>query len=310
MQAESKTNKVEKINGDSPVWIIIVNFNSQDLVCRCIESLESHIARPFKVVVVDNSPRVDTDKIEVRFPTSVILKAKRNDGFAAGCNIGIEHAIERSAEFIMLLNPDTYTEQDFLSPMLNAFKHNSKLGMAGPTIYYENPREKLWMAGSTINWLKGGSKHVVDDSLKLQGQPINVPFMSGCCMLLRVKAIENVGLMDERYFLYFEDADYCEAFLNKGWQIAYVPKSEIIHTASSTTGFQSENYIYYFSRNRLWFLYKWAPIGAFIYYLLFTTLIKLPGSIIVFTFYRQRPNLTFAFLRGFIHGIKRMKSNV
>jgi GT2 family glycosyltransferase len=295
-------------NEMQPIWIVIVNYHSQDLVCRCIESLQKYIVLPFKVVVVDNSAKSETDKIEACFPDTKTIKATSNEGFAAGCNIGIEHAIEHQAEFILLLNPDTFTVQDFLSPMLEEFKNNDKLGMAGPTIFYEDPADKIWMAGSTKNWWSGGAKHILDDSLARDENPVLVPFMSGCCMLLRVKAIKDVGLMDTRYFLYFEDGDYCEAFLKNNWQISYIPKAKLVHSASSTTGFQSENYVYYFSRNRIWLLYRWAPKIAFVYYFLFTLLVKIPGSIVIFSLLKRKPKLTSSFIKGFIDGVKDMRT--
>jgi GT2 family glycosyltransferase len=112
------------------------------------------------------------------------------------------------------------------------------------------------MEGSTMNWWTSGAKHTLEKHSGPNENSINVPFMSGCCIMLRVKAIEDLGLMNEQYFLYFEDADYSVAFQNKNWLISYIPSAEIIHTASRTTGFQSENYIYYFSRNKIWLPYK------------------------------------------------------
>jgi len=115
--------------------------------------------------------------------------------------------------------------------------------------------------------------------------------------------------MDETYFLYFEDADYCQSMLKRGWNISYIPQATVIHDASSTTGFQSENYVYYFSRNRIWFLRRWAPRAALVYYLLFITLIKLPGSFIVFTLIRRKPKLTRAFFRGFLAGFSKPRKS-
>lgn len=136
---------------------------------------------------------------------------------------------------------------------------------------------------------------------------------SRCSVCIRLRnddkkaVLESAGLMDERYFLYFEDADYCEKVKANGWRIVFLPNATLYHAVSSTTGFQSKNYVYYFSRNRLWFLKRWAPRVAYIYYLLFTVLVKLPGAVIIFALLRQKPSLCNAFFKGFIDAFRKPK---
>jgi GT2 family glycosyltransferase len=128
-----------KASKDKPIWIVFVNYHSQKLVCRCLETLKKHIFLPYEVVVVDNSIKPDTVEISEAFKDVEIITPTGNDGFAAGCNMGVRKAIENRADFILLLNPVTFTEQDFISPMYDDFNDNAKLGIAGPSIYYENP---------------------------------------------------------------------------------------------------------------------------------------------------------------------------
>lgn len=110
--------------------------------------------------------------------------------------------------------------------------------------------------------------------------------------------------MDESYFLYFEDGDYCQAFLRAGWKIAYVPDAEILHETSSTTGVHSERYIYYFARNRVRFMRRWGRWPQWTVFLLFHTFLRLPGALVVFGVLRGRPRAALAFLTGWLDGMR------
>lgn len=104
--------------------------------------------------------------------------------------------------------------------------------------------------------------------------------------------------MDEGYFLYFEDGDYCQAFLRAGWKAAYIPAAELLHSPSSTVGYQSDRYVYYFARNRILFMRRWASWPHWLVFLLFHTFVRLPGALIVFGLLRRRPGAALAFLTG------------
>lgn len=122
-------------------------------------------------------------------------------------------------------------------------------------------------------------------------------------MMLRPSAVREVGLMEDSYFLYFEDIDYTRAFIGAGWKAAYVPAAELLHSPSSTTGFQSNSYVYYFARNRVLFMRRWANWPHWLVFLLFHSLVRLPGALIVFGLLRRRPGTALAFLKGWAAGV-------
>ncbi len=122
-------------------------------------------------------------------------------------------------------------------------------------------------------------------------------------MLLRVSAIGQVGFFDERYFLYFEDSDYVQRFLDGDWQVAYVPASQVYHQVSSVVDRESREYVYYFARNRVWFMRRWSAWYHFMVFMGFNLLIKMPGAAIVFGLVQQKPALCMAYWRGTIDGI-------
>lgn len=266
---------------------------------RCLQGL-LEIDRPnLHCIVIDNSPDPDTRELELRFPTVIVRHSGHNAGFAAGCNIGIDHALRNDTDFILLLNPDTHVDDDFVAPLLATMNEGPKIGVCGPTILDETAPNAIQYAGGKVRWYKGGPQHELDPVSKAAPLWTKTSFVTGCAMFLRAATVIETGPMPEGYFLYFEDADYVEQIKSKGWDAAYVPSSRIYHAVSSTTGYQSESYVYHFSRNRIWFLKRWSPFSELVVYLAIHTFIKLPGAIAIFGIKRREWNLVKAFFKGY-----------
>ncbi|MDP2106386.1 MAG: glycosyltransferase family 2 protein, partial [Desulfobulbaceae bacterium] len=241
------------------IGVVSVNFMAHDMLNRCLTSLKQHCKNDLHFIVVDNSPIPETDLITKDHPEITAIVPRANTGFAGGCNLGISQAMEQELDYILLLNPDTWTEHDFIDILLKELENDPLLGMVGPKILRDNGQgDAVWYGGARMNWWKGGPSQVMDSRHDGDGPALAVPCLSGCAMLIKAQAIREVGMMDERYFLYYEDTDYCQRFIEKGFTLAYVPAARLIHEVSSTVGFQSRNYVYYFSRNRVWFMRRWA----------------------------------------------------
>lgn len=286
------------------IGIISVNYMARHQLCYCLTSLKQHCANDLKFIVVDNSPQPEIEFIAKAHPEITAIVPGTNTGFAGGCNLGIAHALELGLDYILLLNPDTWTEHDFIDILLKELANNPELGMAGPKILHDKSKGgAVWYGGARMNWWKGGPKQVSDSRHDGDGSTLPVPCLSGCAMLIKSEAIRRVGMMDERYFLYYEDSDYCQRFINKGYTLAYVPAARLIHDVSSTVGFQSRDYVYYFSRNRVWFMRRWAKWYQFLVFMTFNTLVKLPGAVFVFGLLRRRPELVTAYWQGYWHGL-------
>lgn len=202
------------------IAVVIVNYHCQDLVCRCLESIVSLGRDDLSFIIVDNSETPDTDRIQLLHPAATVLRPGSNLGFGGGNNIGIKHALDSGVTHVMIMNPDTTTETDFFPPLLEAFAKYPRLGMVGPKILYHNSPHQIWSAGGTLNWWIGRPANVYNERYSKKGNAVPVQFLSGCAMLLRAEAVRQVGLMDDRYFLYFEDADYTQRFLRAGWGVA------------------------------------------------------------------------------------------
>jgi len=286
--------------------VVIVNYHSQKLVCRCLASLKQHCRHPLHYFVVDNSIPPEHSLIVAQHSDAAIISPGRNLGFAGGCNLGVIQALAVQSEFILLLNPDAWAENDFLAPLLSALRAHSELGAVGPMILHGDGTRRLWNGGGRLNWWAGGTRRIIQPEPG-DGQSIPVDFLSGCAMLLRSDAVRQAGLLTEEYFLYFEDTDYVQSLFRAGWQVAYVPSAVVLHEPSSTTGMQSKNYIYYFSRNRVWFMRRWAKWYHYLVFLIYNTLVKLPGAVIVFGLQRCQSELVWAYFKGYWDGITAYK---
>ena len=285
--------------------VIIVDYNSEALLRRCMTSLAALGREDLVFIVVDNGGSLEADRLLADFPGTTVLRPGENTGFAGGCNLGLGAALDGDAAWCLLLNPDTRAETDFIGPLRDAFEDDARLGMACPTILNDDETRGIWFAGGDIDWWQGRPMNITDGRLRDRGGVQQVPCLTGCAMMLRPGAVREAGLMDDRYFLYFEDSDYTRAFIGAGWRTAYVPRAEVLHKPSSTTGYQSERYVYYFARNRILFMRRRGRWHHRVVFTLFHALVRLPGAIIVFAVLRGRPRLALAFLRGWLDGMLR-----
>jgi GT2 family glycosyltransferase len=183
----------------------------------------------------------------------VLIESGENLGFASGNNIGIKYSLATNADYITLLNNDTVVDKNFLESLVKTIRSKNNIGMvSGKIINYSNPNEILF-SGGKIDLFRGSGYHFTDDRFNSIAE---VSFLSGCLWLINPKLIEDIGFMDENYFLYLEDTDYCYRAVNAGYKLIYNPNSLIYHKEGNTTGKLSSLSIYYSSRNRPYFVHK------------------------------------------------------
>jgi hypothetical protein len=225
------------------IFIIILHYQNWDDTNECLNSLKKLDYDNFETIVIDND--------------------KENRGFAGGNNLGIRQALEKGADYILLLNNDTIINQpDFLKKLVKAGERNKKtlptgrqVGILGPVIY-EHRTDKIHFAGGKINWLYTKGRHITRNS---EQRTVNTDYITGCCLLIKREVIEKIGLMPEDYFLYFEDVEWCLKARRKGFECLVVPESKIWHKVSSQAQQGSFSYIYYHTRNGLLLAKRNAP---------------------------------------------------
>jgi GT2 family glycosyltransferase len=221
------------------VFIILVNWNGRQVTLECLASLTEIAYKKCKVIVVDNaSDDGSVDAIQARFPSTIILAQKENLRFGGGNNIGIRYALEQGAELICLLNNDTTVDKDFLTHLVHCIQSDKKCGMVAPKVYYHDEPNRIWFAGSEISMWTGTMRHVgireVDHGQRDASREID--YATGCCLLARKEVIEKVGMLDETFFMYTEDADWSMRARRVGYSIMFEPKSRVWHKLSVASG--------------------------------------------------------------------------
>lgn len=248
------------------VGIVIVNYRQAQLTLDCIASLKQMKNTAWTAVIVDNDSQDGSyERLLREGQGCAVLQSGGNNGFASGCNIGIRYALEHGAEYVMLLNNDTAVDPKLLDQLLAASDDRTA---TVPKMYYYDAPNTLWYAGGRIDKLKGTSFHEGENETDV-GQydtAREVTFATGCCILLPRHVLTTVPLMDEAYFLYFEDVDYSFSLNQHGIRMVYCPKAKLWHKVSVSTGKNSKMMAYYVNRNRFYFLRKYRfPIAARFY---------------------------------------------
>ena len=280
-------NNSENITNQNKVFVILVNYNGSEDTIECVESLLSNDFKSFEIIIIDNNSEEQQKKIlKDKLVDSVkIIYLDNNIGFAGGNNVGIKCALEQNADYILLLNNDTIVESDFLTILLNSIINDNTIGICTPKINFYSDRNRIWSAGGKINNIRGSafSKY---ENIKDDGDIKNryVDFASGCCLLIKKEVIEKVGVLDENYFLYLEDTDFCLRVVEAGFKILFVADSKIYHKVSnSTSKGKSSLPIYYNTRNRLFFTRKYNPKTFFITILYIYAAMLLKSLLWIFT---------------------------
>ena len=221
------------------IWIILVNYNGAKDTAECIESLRRVKSPPFRVVVVDNA---STDKspdalnaLQAQYAFD-LLPSPANGGFAAGCNLGMRFALDRGADYLLLLNNDTLVTEGFLDGLLSSFREDARCGASTCRIRFAAQTDTLWYAGGSVSPVTLRTRHFGygQPDRETPGPSRAVSFASGCCLMLRREAVLAAGFLDEDFFLYEEDTDYCLRLREKGFSIRYVPGAVIDHKVSAS----------------------------------------------------------------------------
>lgn len=255
------------MSGNGTTYVVLVNWSQYDYTSACVRSLLEFSHPGLRILVVDNgSTDQSPSRLAADFGEKIdILCNQENLGFSGGNNVGIRHALAQGADFILLLNNDTIVAPDFLSPMLQRLDADRRVGAVTAKIYYVHEPNVLWAAGGTLNpWLGRAQNRGCGERDCGQYEVSQaVDYVTGCCILARREAFENVGLLDERYFAYFEDADWCLRVREAGFTCWYEPNSHIWHWAGAAskrqqsmtqTGSTDARIYYLVTRNNLWFL--------------------------------------------------------
>ena len=256
---------------------VVLSYNTKKLTSQCIDSLKIAGGKNLRIIVVDNnSSDGSQEMLKVRKDIEY-LSLKNNLGFTGGNNYGIRHCLEKGYKFIGIINSDTIVDKDFLQPLVNQLKFKPDTGLVGPKIYfypgkeYHRNRYKssekgkvIWSVGGNIDWDNiYASNRGIDEVDHGQYDKISeTDFVSGCCLVATSDTWKKIDLFDERYYLYYEDADLSQKSKNIGLINVCVPQSKIWHINAGSSKVGGDLHDYFITRNRLLFGIKWASARA------------------------------------------------
>jgi hypothetical protein len=238
--------------------IVVLNWRNAEGTVACLDSLTRITMPDAKVIVVDNGSADDSVPAIRRYhPDITLLETSANLGYAGGNNVGIRWALEHGAEYVGVLNNDVLVDPDFLQPLLTAQHRTLNNAIVTPMICRTEEPEIIWALGGSIDWQTATSQllHAGEhrDAWK-DCAPHEVDYALGTAMLASRQVWEKAGLIDESFFLYYEETDWCVRARRLGIPSVVVPASCVWHQAGSSDGRTSPQITYYMTRNALWFL--------------------------------------------------------
>jgi GT2 family glycosyltransferase len=243
------------------VAVVVLSWNRAEATLACLQSLAQQHFPGAQVIVVDNGSTDGTpDQVREKYPWVEVIETGRNLGYGGGNNVGIQAALAAGADYVWLLNNDTLVEPDALTKLVQAAEARPGAGAWSPRILTRETPARIWYAGGSLGTVLTRSTHHAmwrnaKDETSLAQR--SVSYVPGCALLLRRTAIEETGPWEERFFLYWEDVDYCRRLSEHGWGMVYVPDALVLHTGAGSSdepGGTSATFDYYHTRNALWYL--------------------------------------------------------
>lgn len=254
---------------DPRVCIIILHLDNQTALLACLQSCRAIQYHNCEILIVENGSQRSLDPEQLKHcsgQTPTLIKSAINIGFAGGNNLGIRAALARGADYVLLLNDDTEVAPGFLNVLVQAGEQDDHVGALGPIIYYFDDPKRIWFAGGRFD-ARTCQVYAPRSGELDQGEHsdlIAADWLTGCCMLIKRHALEKSGLLDERFFLYWEDADWGLRLRRSGLRNVAVPAAHIWHKISlSTGGADSALKAYHKTRSHLLFAQLHAPHTLF-----------------------------------------------
>ncbi|MCM4154702.1 glycosyltransferase family 2 protein [Gramella sp. AN32] len=239
------------------IYAIILNYNSADESIRLFKDLRNLHPNDLGILVIDNSSNpTERTKLEDKIPQKYLIFNSKNRGYAGGNNVGIEHALEKNAEYIWILNPDIRIENTSLLILKETLEKDKTLAAVGPRIIKRENPDTIFSDGELID--TSINFHTIHKNFnkKINSQSVildyDIDYIDGSCILFNSQAIKKVGRISEDYFLYFEETDWCTRAKRLGWKLAVNRRA----LANNLTSEKKETYHYFYTRNKLLFSKK------------------------------------------------------
>lgn len=244
--------------------IIVLHYCGLDDTLECLDSLEKLDYQSFELILVDNGS-TDLKTLKERHPHLIFVENEENLGFAEGNNRGIAQAMERGADWIVMLNNDTIVAPNFLQQLAIAAKEHPKAGVLGAKIFFHDDPATLWYAGGGVDqrlwrcYHTGCGDHDIGDKYR---QIVPIEYACGCALAISKEALCEVGGMSPEYFLIWEEIDWCYRLRGADFECLFVPGAHVWHKVSQSFagGNRSPMWHYFYMRGRLLFIKRHAHL--------------------------------------------------
>lgn len=247
----------------SRIAIIILNWNGKEDTLECLRSIRHTDYSNYEVVVVDNgSSDGSVDAIRTQYPEVTILETGANLGYAGGNNIGLRWALDHGADYLLILNNDTVVSPDLLSNFVNSAKSLPAGSVLGARIYFYDKPDTLWFAGGFWRSAKNSVTHLGYDQRDCldTNYADEVDYITGCALFADAATFRQVGLLDEQFFLTFEETDWCYRARELGHKCIVANSAKLWHKVSASFGGSDSPLVNYFiTRNKLLWAKKHLP---------------------------------------------------
>ncbi|MBN2490158.1 MAG: glycosyltransferase family 2 protein [Planctomycetes bacterium] len=272
------------VNGPEPaparVLAVVLNYNGGADVLACLDTLRAQTWPALEVLVIDNA---STDgslaAVRARHPEAAVIANDTNRGFCAASNQGLNRAVAGGHAAALLVNDDVLLDPDCVAQLVTALERDPAVGVVGPKVLFEPERDRIWCAGGVLDYRQNLSR------LRGHWQPADrfaepgaVDYVPGCALLVRREALEAAGRLEEDYFAYLEDVEFCYRVRRAGFAVRYEPGARAYHRVSRASGDRySPLRKYLNARNSVHFLRRHGTVRAWLAFWLFDV-VTLPAA--------------------------------
>jgi GT2 family glycosyltransferase len=237
---------------------VVLNSNRREDTLQCLKSLNQNTYQNHRIILLDNaSCDGSIEAVRSLLPNVHIIQLQINLGYAGNNNVGIEAAITQGADWVFVLNEDTILAPDCIAQLVSAGEIDPSIGIVGPMVYhYDEPNIIQSAGGKTDKYYRAWHLGWNEADHNQFSQPHPVEWISGCGIMVRRAVIEQVGAIDERFFYYVEEFEWCLRARKSGWKIIHVPQAKLWHKGIQRNYQPKPSVTYYATRNRLLVLLK------------------------------------------------------
>lgn len=243
------------------VAALVLNYNGRDITLESLESLAAMTYPNLEIVHIDNgSTDGSYEAVAEAFPDVHQVRVEENQGVVFGMNKGMQAALARGADYLLLLNNDIEAEPAMLTELMRVIESDPQIGVVGPKIYYHADRKRLWSAGGYLRFRESACKErgfrEIDEGQYDRTE--EVPYINGCAMLVPRRVVEEIGLWDPLFHLAADDADWCMRMKRRGYKCFYAHEAVLYHMVSPTLGGYKPSRTFHNGRSLALFVRRYA----------------------------------------------------